>query len=86
MKIFIRLFIGILSLFFIMQGLWPIALLILSVGLFSFPFYLEIIIAGYIFDNLYSSSYLGFAYRHLGLFISLLIYVFYTILIRILRK
>jgi hypothetical protein len=86
MKFLIRILIGILSFIFVIKGFWQGALLLLAIGLFLFPFYVEIIIFGYIFDNLFGSSSLGFIYNHLGFLISLSIYILYSILNSILRK
>jgi len=64
-KIFVRLIFDALIFFFVINGWWFAALPLGAVGLWVFPFYIEIMLAGVIYDSLFGFipdlGWLGYA-------------------------
>ncbi len=52
-KILLRLIVDILVAFSVIQGWWFVALLIGLISTWSFPYYIEILIAGVAYDSLF---------------------------------
>ncbi len=86
MKFSFRILLDISIIAFAIAGYWPLLVTFGFLGLVFFDFYLEIVIAGIIFDSLFGIN------RELGIYsysisiLTLIIFLLYKFLNKILRK
>lgn len=83
-KIF-RVIFDIIIFFAVLNGYWPIALFFAIAGLFLFEHYFEIIVFGIMYDSLFGYVSIHALYGYVGSILSVLIFVFATILKRAVR-
>ena len=67
-EIVLRIFMDLVMAVSIFFGWWYVALPVGIVGLFKFPYFLELILAGFVYDSLFGmGSGLGFMAKYAGI-------------------
>jgi hypothetical protein len=84
--ILIRLLLIILILLAVILGWWHIAIILGMIGCLSQKLFLEFIVGGIVFDALYGHSESASLNNHLGIIISLVLFVVIYWLKKVLRR
>ena len=84
-KLIFRIIIDIAIFLCLVQAWWYFALLLAIIGIWNFGFYVEIILAGLVYDALYGSMAVkGFA-GSVGLIVGAILFVVLTVIKRMVR-
>ncbi len=82
----IRLLFGLLILLGLLQGWWFLILPVGLIGAWAWPLYVEIVLAGFVYDSLYGYATSIGLWRYLGTLISLVIVIVMAGLKMVVRK
>lgn len=81
-----RIILDIVIFFAVIQGWWFVALPLGIVGAMRYPYYLELVVAGLMFDSLFGLSLDTGAYSYAGSIVSIVVFAVVAVLKRFLRK
>ncbi len=84
-KLIARIILDIIIFLCLVQGWWYFALLLALIGLWNFGMYIEIILAGLIYDALYGSVAVKGVAGSAGLIIGLVIFIVLTVIKKTVR-
>ena len=84
-KLISRIIIDIAIFLCLVQAWWYFALLLAVIGIWNFGFYIEIIVAGLIYDALYGSATAKGLTGSIGLIIGAVLFIILTIIKKIVR-
>ncbi|MFA6459041.1 MAG: hypothetical protein WCV79_01420 [Candidatus Paceibacterota bacterium] len=81
-----RIFADILVVIFLIQGWWFVALPVLLIGAWSFPFYFELILAGIFYDSLFGMAGAQGIYGYVGTIVTSVFFIVIFFAKRIVRR
>jgi hypothetical protein len=84
-KLIFRIIIDIVIFVCLVQGWWHFTLLLALIGIWNFGFYIEIILAGLIYDALYGSVAVKGLTGSIGLIVGAILFMVLTVIKRIVR-